>query len=151
MLLIPPSNHHASQPPLKQIGPSFELRLVEFLGIGSKTASNVMKCVSTLSNGNPHFMRFHTILKPNVGTNKKYIDTVFQSQGINLELVDPTTVLFLFSTGVHDVPTPTKISPQVHNISRTHVPERDIVYSFSHTHTVPAKVEAVNWGMVGSG
>ena len=29
---------------------------------------------------------------------------------------------------------------QVHNISRSGDTERDIVYSFSHTHTVPAKV-----------
>lgn len=141
MSLIP-RNHHASQPPLKQIGPSFEVRLVDFLGIESKNASNVMKCVPTLSNGNPH-----TILKLNVGTNKQYIDIPVPRDQFG---VDPTTVSAFFFSGLHDVPTP-KISPQVHNISRTHVPERDIVYSFSHTHTVPAKVEAVNWGMVGSG
>jgi len=40
-----------------------------------------------------------------------------------------------------------KMQSIVHNISRTHVPERDIVYSFSHTHTVPAKVLHYIWSI----
>lgn len=35
----------------------------------------------------------------------------------------------------------------MHNISRSHVPERDIVYSFSHAHTVPAKVLHYIWSI----
>lgn len=40
-----------------------------------------------------------------------------------------------------------KMQNIVHNISRTGVPERDIVYSFSHTHTVPAKVLYYIWSI----
>eukprot|EP00435_Cladocopium_sp_Y103_P072085 s118_g39.t1 len=40
-----------------------------------------------------------------------------------------------------------KMQNIVHNISRTGDTERDIVYSFSHTHTVPAKVLHYIWSI----